>query len=189
MEQSDPELLHRAARGEHRAFQALVQRHAKYLFSLAYSLVGSSADAEDVVQESLTGAFKGLGKFEGRASVKHWLGRIVVRQSARFHQRRGKMRPASIEEMQHDDPRIADPAMMVKASAATVDRRLDIETFLDKLSAPHRQVIVLRELHGLGYEEIAETLGVPRGTVESRLFRARGELAELLRGYVERTDD
>jgi RNA polymerase sigma-70 factor (ECF subfamily) len=180
---TDADLLRRAARGDDLAFQALVKRHAKYMFALAYSLVGSSADAEDVVQESLTGIYKGMGKFEGRASVRHWLGRIVFRQAARFLNSRGPVRLASLDEIGPEDPRGMDPALAVESAGVAVDRRLDIETLLAKLNSAHRQVIVLRELHGLGYEEIAGVLGVPRGTVESRLSRARAELAEMIRKY------
>jgi RNA polymerase sigma-70 factor (ECF subfamily) len=182
VEHSDAELVGRAAKGEHAAFAILVERHAKYLYALAYSLVGSNADAEDVVQESLTGAYRGLGKFQGRAPVKIWLGGIVIRQAARFHHKRGMRPMMSIEEAANDQE-TPDPAMMVSAATKNIDRRLDIQTLLRKLSDAHRQIIVLRELHGFGYEEISEILGIPRGTVESRLFRARSELANLLSGY------
>ncbi|MDP9174644.1 MAG: RNA polymerase sigma factor [Planctomycetota bacterium] len=182
MEESDPELVRRAADGERLAFQTLVQRHAKYLFSLAYSLVGCGADAEDVVQESLTGAYRGLRKYEGRAPVKLWLAGIVARQAARLHYKRGLRPTISLDQASNEQDSL-EPAMRIGTGTIEVDRRLDIESFLQKLSDSHRQVIVLRELNGLSYEEIADVLRVPRGTVESRLFRARAELSQLLKSY------
>jgi RNA polymerase sigma-70 factor (ECF subfamily) len=178
---TDEELVRRASRGDHGAFRSLVDRHGKRLYALAYSLCGSSADAEDVVQESLAGAYRSLKTFEGRASVSTWLMRIVYRQASRFRKKR-PMRMASLEEMAEEDN--SAPAAPDGNAPADVDRKLDVQALLRHLSADHREVIVLRELQGLSYEEIAKVLDVPRGTVESRLSRARTELREVLKGYL-----
>jgi RNA polymerase sigma-70 factor, ECF subfamily len=184
LEQTDAQLAKKAAWGDHAAFRALADRHAAYLLRVAISLVGSEADAEDVVQHTLVGAYKGLAGFRGGSSVKTWLTGIAVRQAARLRRTRGRDRTISISAAPDDngDSR-GGPGPVTASATAAVDSRIDAEAVLARLSPEHRQVIVLRELEGLSYEEIAETLGVPRGTVESRLHRARSELKEALRRY------
>jgi RNA polymerase sigma-70 factor (ECF subfamily) len=170
----DADLLHRVASGDGAAFHQLVDRHADRLYRVAISLVGNVADAEDVLQEALAGAFRGAGQFEGRASVKSWLTRIVVTQAAKFWRSRKGKRDRPIET---DVP-------LESGGEASVDAKLDLQACLQQLSEEHRQVLVLREIDGLGYEEIAQVLSVPRGTIESRLFRARAELKKRLKGYL-----
>lgn len=164
-EQTD-EFLRRLRRQEQAAFHELVDRFSQQLYRVAYSMVGNAADAEDVVQETFAGAFAGISKFRGEASLKTWLMQILVRQSARVQRSRGRRLTIGIEkaEQASHDP---TPA---------VDSRIDVIEMLQKLSPEHREVIVLRELQGMGYEEMADTLKIPRGTVESRLHRARQEL-------------
>jgi RNA polymerase sigma-70 factor (ECF subfamily) len=154
-----------------------VDRHASFLFAVAVSLCGNAADAEDLVQETFSGAFRGLRAFEGRSSAKTWLTRILVRQAAR-HWRTGSRRRATTLPLE---------AASQEAGAlphAAADARMDIMTALADLSPEHRDAIVLRELQGLSYDEMADVLDVPRGTVESRLFRARAALKERLKDYL-----
>jgi RNA polymerase sigma-70 factor (ECF subfamily) len=175
---TDEELLSAARRGDEDAFPELVERHAERLFRLAFGLVGRRADAEDVVQETLVGAFEHIRRFEGRSTVKTWLTGILLRQAARRHRRRGRRRESPRPEMDAAAPAPGRPA----ASAA--DLRMDVARALEALSPDHRQVVVLREFEGMSYAEMADALGVPQGTVESRLYRARQKLKELLRDYV-----
>src|ERR1700677_3958504 len=158
-EADDIKLLRRAEDGDSAAFHALVDRHAQRLFRLAVSLIGNATDAEDVLQETFVGAFKGLKSFEGRASVKTWLTRILVNQAARW--RRGR-RGRDAGQMPDSLP----------ARAGGVESAIDVQAALAQLSSEHRQVLVLREFQRMSYEEIADVLDIPRGTVESRLHRA-----------------
>jgi RNA polymerase sigma-70 factor (ECF subfamily) len=180
---TDIELLRRVGHGDESAFHELVDRYADYLFGVAFSLTGSAADAEDAVQESFAGAFKGLAGFREQASVKTWLLRILVRQCARGHRRRGRdvvvrIGDASQALLEGDD------GFAVPSAEGQVDARVDAMEMLQTLSPEHRQVIVLREIEGMSYEEMARTLGIPRGTVESRLHRARQELRQRFEGYL-----
>lgn len=175
--QTDLELVRRARHGEIEAFHALVDRHATYLYRLAVSLIGNAADAEDVVQETLTGAFRGLGAFRQESSVKTWLTRIIVRQAAN-HFRRGESRRGRTVALDAAGQVAQGPAVQA------ADIRLDVHEAVLALRPDHREVIVLREMQGLSYDEIAQVLGIPRGTVESRLFRARRELHTLLKDYL-----
>lgn len=178
MRRTDEELLQAACGGEDGAFHELVDRHGERLFHLACSLVGAPADAEDVVQETLMGAYRGMRSFEGRSTVKTWLTRILMRQAARWHRRRGRRR---------DEGRLSDSGPPVGAADSVAEdsnRRRDVRRALDRLSAKHRRIVVLREFEGMSYAEIAEVLDVPKGTVESRLYRARRRLQAMLRDYL-----
>lgn len=165
----DLELARRAQKGEESAFHELVDRYANELFKLAFSLTGAVDGAEDVLQETFLGAFQGLDSFEGRSSVKTWLIRILVKQAAKYHRYRRIRKTESTNNFFPQDSGS-------ESSARDFEIRMDIKTMIKTLSPEHREVIVLRELEGFSYEEMAEILGVPRGTVESRLFRARQEL-------------
>jgi len=171
----DLQLAQQAAGGNHRAFHLLVDRHGQRLYRLAVSLIGNPVDAEDVLQETFVGAFKALAKFEARSSVKTWLTRILLLQAAKWRRDRlGKQ--AGAIELADDVPEGGD-------GHAQVDRGVDIQAALQKLGEEHRQVLLLREMQQMSYQEIAEVLDVPRGTVESRLHRARADLREKLKAY------
>lgn len=165
----DAALWKRVRQGDERAFDEVVQRHSGEMFRVAYSLVGNAADAEDVVQEALAGAVKGAAGFRGEASIRTWLMQILVRQAYRL--RRGRKMVIPLTDAQE---------VPVKGPAEAVESRLDVMAALEKLSPEHREVVVLREIEGLSYEEMAAALKVPRGTVESRLHRARQDLKRIL---------
>ena len=187
----DAALLKRFRSGDAAAFHALIDRHAGRLYGVARSLLGNTADAEDVVQETFAGAFQSAKAFRGEASVKTWLLKILVRQVARARRSRGRWRflslsgGAAAQSADDANPLPGDAGPGAESTAADVDTRLDLAVMLRRLSPEHREVIVLRELQGLSYEEIAAALDVPRGTVESRLHRARRELREKFAGYFE----
>jgi RNA polymerase sigma-70 factor (ECF subfamily) len=182
----DAALLRQAQRGDPSAFGELIERHADRLYGVARSLVGNAADAEDVLQETFAGAFRSAASFRGEASVKTWLTRILVRQAAMHRRARKKWRFMSIfrGDNQGSEMELTTPG--AKQSSSEVDSSLDVPVMLAELSPEHREVIVLRELEGLSYEQMAEMLGVPRGTVESRLHRARQELKQRFGRYFER---
>ena len=176
LEIEDIELLRKAVAGNGKAFHELVDRHGQLLYRLAVRLIGNSADAEDVVQEAFAGAFRSMAKFEARASVKTWLTRILVVQVAKLRRDRRRRPMESIET--------SFAPMGMEGGSASVDHRIDLQAALQKLSREHREVLVLREFEQMSYEEIAVVLDVPRGTVESRIHRARAELRERLKAYL-----
>ena len=172
---TDGELVKQARKGDMEAFHLLVDRYASYLFALAASLLGNQADAEDVVQECLMGAFRGLHGFRQQSSVKTWLTAILIRQASAFRRSRSLWRRLGP---------LKEQAPAVASQGPRSDSRLDVREAIAALPQEFRQAVVLRELHGLSYEEIAQALGVPRGTVESRLFRGRRLLRESLKDYL-----
>ena len=180
----DAELLQRAQEGRNEAFHVLVDRHADALFGLAVRMVGNEADAEDVLQKTFMGAVRHLQVFEGRSSVKTWLTGILMRQAAKHHRssyRRRKRESAHLSC--RDESSLPERDSDWGMSDAQI--RMDVQTALDSLSEEHRQVIVLREMEGMTYREMADCLDVPRGTVESRLYRARRKMQEVLGDYIE----
>jgi RNA polymerase sigma-70 factor (ECF subfamily) len=180
---SDAQLVRSAARGDGEAFCELSERHARRLFRLAVSLCGNAADAEDVLQETLAGAYQGLERFEGRSSVKTWLSRILVTQVARWRRGRRNKQSVSLEGIS-SRPDFECPQAEQSPVDSAVSCRMDLQAALQRLSGDHREVIVLREVEGLSYEQISEVLRIPRGTVESRLHRARAELRQHLQAYL-----
>lgn len=176
----DLALLRRAAAGDAPAFEELFERHAKSMHRLACLLVGSTADAEDVLQETWTGVYKALKRFEGRSSVRTWLTRILTTQVALWRRkRRGGVLSLQSPQLEAENLPHRQPS-----ASRHADWQSDLEAALQKLSPDHREVVVLREIQGLSYDEIALSLAVPRGTVESRLHRARAELRKLLQAYI-----
>jgi RNA polymerase sigma-70 factor (ECF subfamily) len=177
---ADGDLLAQIGRGSDAAFRELASRHGRYLFGIAYSMSGNTADAEDIVQETFLAVLK--AKFRGESKVRTWLVGILVRQAAML--RRGKRRGVlSIFGSGTEPSDVHEP--VASATADSADARMDVAAMLKGLSAEHREVIVLRELQGMSYDEMAATLGVPRGTVESRLHRARDELRKRFGGYLK----
>jgi RNA polymerase sigma-70 factor (ECF subfamily) len=176
---SDLDLLQRAKLGDAAAFHELVDRHAAGLYRLACALIGDSSDAEDVMQETFLGAFQRMGSFEGRSSVKTWLVSILNRQAFRHHRRRLRRPALRLQEIAREP--VADPDAPAERAPET---RLDVSDAMARLSPEYRQVMVLREVEGMSYAEISQALGVPIGTVESRLFRARQELKSYLADYL-----
>ena len=175
MEDRDSELVGRAARNDPQALHALVDEHAQSLFAIANSMLRSPAEAEDIVQDTFLACFIGLKRFEGRSSVRTWLVSILLRQISE-KRRRDQRRPKVAWDQAEAQPAKNEPA---------TDAKLDLAAALATLSDDHRQVLTLREYGGLSYDQIAATLGLPRGTVESRLHRARQELAQRLKSYIE----
>jgi RNA polymerase sigma-70 factor (ECF subfamily) len=182
---SDLDLLRSAAKGASAAFRELVDRHSPGLFRLAQWLSGNRADAEDVLQETFTGAFKGMSRFDGRAAVKTWLTQILIRQASKMRHRRSRYRfPARPDPSGGGSAPVGESAEPSIASGTiTIDQRIDLANMIQELPEDHRQIILLREIDGMSYEEIAQTLNIPRGTVESRIHRARAGLRKLLGGY------
>lgn len=177
---SEADLVARLQLGDSEAFRVLVDGYAELLLRIATRFTASRSDAEDVVQETFEGALASLGRFEGRSSLKSWLISILRRRAAR-HYRKHK----HIQFVQSDDPQSRiDAERNVTGSAESA---LDVETILASLSAEHREVVVLREIEGMTYEEIADALDIPRGTVESRLFRARQALRTDFEEFVRST--
>ncbi len=176
---ADSALIGRALGGEPAAFGELVLRYQDRLFNSLVRVLGSAEDARDAAQDAFVQAFVKLDTFRGSSAFYTWLYRIAFNQ-AMSHARR--QRPTrSLDDDRADCGReVADDQPPPEARLVLGERATQVQRALAELSAEYRTVIVLREMDGCKYEEIAEILELPVGTVRSRLFRARLELRDRL---------
>ena len=178
------ELVRRVQGGELAAFNTLVLRHQDAAYSLAFRFLRSRESAEDVTQEAFLRAFNRLDTFRGERFCS-WLLRIVA-NAARDELRRRKRRPQRSLDEARDDPDMPsidpiEPRPGPAAVAEQADLRRVLDAALARLPEEWRLVVLLSDVHGLVYEEVAAAAGVPLGTVKSRLSRARARLREILR--------
>jgi RNA polymerase sigma-70 factor, ECF subfamily len=171
--EEDGSLVRRAQRGDRRAFDQLVVRHRDRVYAVTLRLTRDPADAEDALQDTFLRAYRGLAGFGRRSKVSTWLYRIAVNASYDVMERR---RPAA----SLDDDAVPDPASPHDPYVQSAERRA-LEEALGRLPADFREAVVLCDVAGLGAGEAADVLGLPAGTVKSRVFRARALLAEMLR--------
>jgi len=185
---ADAQLIGRTLAGEPAAFGELVLRYQDRLYNSLLRVLGSAEDARDAVQDAFVQAFVKLDTFRGSSAFYTWLYRIAF-NTAMSHARR--QRPTrSLDEERLDrgrEPVDGQPPPDARLDAS--ERATQVHRALAALSAEYRQVIVLREIDGCKYEQIAEILELPVGTVRSRLFRARLELRERLAPMVKKMCD
>ena len=178
------ELIERAKRGDRQAFGVLVERYQRRVVGVAQAVAHNRDDALELAQETFVKAFENLSKFESRSSLSTWLYRIAANVAIDFRRREGRhvvLRGLEAEDEFRRIPSQTEDAFRVVRRRELSER---IHKALDQLTQEHRAVILLREVEGLSYDEISETLGVPRGTVMSRLHYARGRLRGLLKDLV-----
>jgi RNA polymerase sigma-70 factor (ECF subfamily) len=182
-EAPDGELLARYLAGEGRAFDAIVDRYERRVFAVALRMSGDPEDARDITQEVFISAMRALRRFRGDAQLGTWFHRVAINASY-DHARRRKRRQAQALEVVGEQPS-SEPGPDDEAVAAS--RAAAVHRALGDLSDDHRAVIVLHDLQGLDYPEVAEALDIPLGTVKSRIHRARLDLAKLL-GHLRETE-
>jgi len=170
-------LARRVADDDRRAVDALLRDHYDRLYAVCRRLTGNDADAADATQETLLAVVRGLRGFDGRSRFSTWSYRIAVNASL-DELRRRRRRPEPTAEPFLDAPRSGGADAAGEAS----DRRLDIDAALTRLPPEFRAAVVLRDLCGLDYAEIASVLEIPPGTVRSRIARGRSLLVPLLAG-------
>jgi RNA polymerase sigma-70 factor (ECF subfamily) len=194
--EADRRAIERCLKGDREAFSELVNRYQKPALHLAYRYVRHDDDALDLVQDAFLKAYKALERFELGSSFYAWLSKIVSNSCIDHLRKQKKRRGVEYEDTYHRrdaDPERALSADMSDAHPATAyeTRELQevINTALMTLSDKHREVIILRELEQLSYEEIAQATSAHIGTVMSRLHHARKKLQEALRPYYESIGD
>jgi RNA polymerase sigma-70 factor (ECF subfamily) len=173
--------------GDPVAFASLVRLHEGMVFSLSARLLGDAEEARDVAQEVFLQVYRQLGRFEGRSSLKTWIYRIAVNQChnrRRFWHRRRRDREEGLEAVPAEAAGAGGGSSPYE-EARLGERARRVQAALLQLSFEHRLVLVLREVEGLTCEEVAAALGVPEGTVKSRLSRAREAMRLRLLGLVE----
>lgn len=182
----DRELVESARTGDREAFRTLFERYNRRAYALALGVVRQPDDALDVVQDAFIKAHKHLDKFEGTSSFYTWLYRIVINLAIdhlRKHKRTTELR---------DGDEVSDDALLPQLLGGNPGRALmdkeirdRIDRALAELSDNHRSVLVMRELEGLSYEEMAKVMGCSKGTIMSRLFHARKNMQRMLADLYE----
>lgn len=188
---TDTALLERLKRGEAAAFERLVAERSGEVYALLYRLTADAEEARDLTQETFLRAFQSIGRFRGEANVKTWLYRIAVNQARnRWRWWRRKRRDATVSLDGSDRPEEQALADRLRNSAAVDpeqealahEREQQLYEALLDLKRSYREAVILRDVEGFTYEEIAETLQINVGTVKSRLSRGRLELRKRLSG-------
>jgi RNA polymerase sigma-70 factor, ECF subfamily len=183
VETDDRVLVERAQAGDLAAFEALVEKYRQRVWRLAYNYLRDREDAWDVAQEAFVRAWQALPSFRGQSAFYTWLFRITVNVAAdRARERAARGRAFGSERVHEDEWErvMVDHATRPDAAAGRVEERERIEKALGLLPEHHRAIIMLSDLEGLSYREIAEVLQIPIGTVMSRLHNARKRLRQVL---------
>ena len=179
---TEKELVRAAQRGDDSAFEELVRTYEKRVYHLALRMCGNVDDAYEVAQEAFLSAWKGMRFFRGDSSFSTWLYRLTSNAAIDFLRR--QRRQGGSDGVSLDDENtfleVADPAPSPHQQAERLELRDALARGLGALSPEHRQVLLLRELQGLTYEEIAAALELDLGTVKSRIARARDKLRKYL---------
>ena len=190
----DQLLVDRAQHGDKKAFELLVVKYQRKLMRLISRLIRDQAEAEDVVQEAFIKAYRALPQFRGDSAFYTWLYRIGINTAKNYLVTQGRRAPTSTEadveeaETFDDGDQLRDintPESMLATKQIAETVNLAMEVLPEEL----RTAITLREIEGLSYEDIAEAMHCPIGTVRSRIFRAREAIAEKLRPLLDTTGD
>ena len=171
-----------ARQRDQEAFERLVRAYEKRVFALTLRMCGNAEDAAEAAQEAFLAVWQGLKFFRGEASFSTWLYRLASNACVDLLRREGRHRAAAGPSLNDEelDLAAADPAPTPQEAAERAELRQQIEAGLQQLSLEYRQVLVLREMHQLSYEEIGQTLNLDPGTVKSRISRGRKRLRKIL---------
>ncbi len=188
-EETDAELIASFNNGEPEAFDRLVQRHYKRGYQIAYGVLGNAEDSEEVAQDAFFRIYRALNGFRGDSEFTTWMYRIVLnlaRNKYRWNKSRGSQLNISIdapinpEEERGKGMDVLDRKASPEEQVCMMELKKNVSEELEKLPPLYREVLVMRNIHSLSYEEIADVLGCKLGTIKSRIARAREELRKRL---------
>jgi len=186
----DAAFVRRLQANEDAAYDELVRIYNSSIYHVAYRMLGDSAEASDAVQDIFLKVFRNIRTFRGDASLKTWIFRIGISEilnRLRWWKRRSRLSTVSMDDDHNGNGNgicIRDSAPSPYQSLETKEKDLAIQQALGRLSKDHRSIVVLRDIEGFSYTEIADVLGVSVGTVKSRLARARADMKKSLIRYL-----
>ena len=182
MEQ-DQELVRRCLDGENPAWEGLVRAHSRKVYNLCYRFTGRIQDAEDLTQEVFIKVFQTLRSYDSaQGTFSTWLNRVARNHLVDHYRRTRKDRvTSSLDDDSTPLPELPSTRAAPTASVESRERRELLQAALDQMSPDLREAVVLRDLQDLDYQEIAQVLGVPQGTVKSRINRGRLELTRVIK--------
>lgn len=180
----EDELVRRAQNGDLDAFEALLRAHEKSVYNLALRMTGSPEDAEDMAQEAFLKVWRALPDFRWECKFSVWLYRVVSNVCLDWLRRQSKRQTVSLnvedEDGEENERELPDERLSPERLLEQKLTREAVQKALSALPEEQRQILLLREIRGLSYEEIGQALSLEPGTVKSRLFRARKKLAARL---------
>lgn len=178
------ELIRSVQNGSANAFEALVTENEAHIFKLCLRMTGNREDAADLTQEAFLKAYRSIASFRGDCRFSSWMIRIASNVCLDFLRSKSKKQTVPLTTENDDGEEaeldITDTAPLPEDRLLSGELKASISRGLERLSDEQRQILVLRELDGLSYDEIAGTLGIEVGTVKSRIFRARKRLCAFL---------
>lgn len=180
---TEQELVHSAQKGDTSAFGQLVEAHQSKIYSLCYRMTGNAEDAADLTQEVFLSAWRSLSRFQEQSSFGTWVYRMATNASIDFLRREKRRQVLSMtmeEDSEERQAQVPDERYSPHRLLEQKEARQAVANALAALSPEHRQVLVLREMEGLSYTEMAHLLDLEEGTVKSRLARARLALKDFL---------
>jgi len=177
---------------EDAAYDELVRTYSASIFHVAYRMLGDSAEASDVVQEIFLKVFRNISGFKGEAALKTWIFKIAfseILNRLRWWKRRHRFATMSLDDQPNGNgtgvgQSVPSPSPTPEQCLQSKEQETAIQEALGRISKDHRSIIVLRDIEGFSYNEIADVLGVSIGTVKSRLARARSDLKKSLMRYL-----
>jgi RNA polymerase sigma-70 factor (ECF subfamily) len=190
----DRQLVERARGGDKRAFDLLVQKYHRRLMRLLSRMVRNQEEVEDIAQETFIKAYRALPQFRGDAAFYTWLYRIGVNTARNYLSSRKRQMPTISDQALNDDDDVderivAEDINTPESMLLSKQVAMAVNDVVEALPEELRTAITLREMEGMSYEEIAELMGCPIGTVRSRIFRAREAIAAKLRPILGTTGD
>ena len=182
MERQEQQWVDAARQGDQFAFEQLVRLYEKRVLALTTRMCKNPADAEEAAQEAFLSAWQGLPFFRGESSFSTWLYRLASNACVDLLRQEGRRQSSAGPSLNDEEARVdvPDPAPSPQEQAERSELREQIEAGLQALTPDHRQVLILREMHQLSYDEISKVLDVDVGTVKSRINRGRKQLRNFL---------
>lgn len=180
---TEQELVHSAQKGDTSAFGQLVEAHQSKIYTLCYRMTGNAEDAADLTQEVFLSAWRSLSRFQEQSSFGTWIYRMATNASIDFLRREKRRQVLSMtmeEDSEERQAQVPDERYSPHRLLEQKEARQAVANALAALSPEHRQVLVLREMEGLSYQEIGQLLDLEEGTVKSRIARARLALRDFL---------
>ncbi|HLA12582.1 MAG TPA: sigma-70 family RNA polymerase sigma factor [Pyrinomonadaceae bacterium] len=189
---SEEQFIERLKQGEAAAFSILVAERSPEIYGLLFRLTENSEEARDLTQETFLRAFQSIGSFRGEADLRTWIYRIAINQARnrwRWWRRRKREATVSLDSTEDRDKlplsaSLAETSRTPEQETLAHERQKVLRDALRTLGRAYREAVILRDIEGFTYEEIATTLGISVGTVKSRLARGRQELRRRLEGYL-----
>jgi RNA polymerase sigma-70 factor (ECF subfamily) len=177
---ADRQLIAECLQGRTEAFGELVRRYQDRLYNALYRFLDSSEDAQDVVQETFLSAYQSLRGFKGDSQFFTWLYRIAMNHAVDLKRKQRVVLRLDSQRTEESQPLDTSAGSRPEEATERNEETEKLRRALNKLSPEHRIALIMKDLEGMKYEEMAEVLGVPIGTIRSRLHRARVELREIL---------